>query len=113
MRSGDLGRSYLRVFSDTSFDLLASYQLGSTEIPTAVTSMAFGSGVEKADASVAGAAGSTSAAGAAGSSEESTAYFIVGTAVIKPNVSVKGLQVMCCPRSCLCHIRCHGTNVGW
>jgi hypothetical protein len=75
---GDIGRSHLRVFSDSSFDLLASYQLGSQEIPTAITSMAFGNGssADKPDAATAG-----------GSSEDSPAYYIVGTAVIKQNVS--------------------------
>jgi hypothetical protein len=79
---GDIGRSHLRVFSDSSFDLLASYQLGSQEIPTAITSMSFGNGstADKPDAAAAG--------GAAGSSsEDSPAYYIVGTAVIKQNVS--------------------------
>eukprot|EP00879_Flechtneria_rotunda_P007343 GHRR01007704.1.p1 GENE.GHRR01007704.1~~GHRR01007704.1.p1 ORF type:complete len:982 (+),score=309.67 GHRR01007704.1:155-3100(+) len=72
--AADIGKGYLRVFSDTTFDLLASHQLGPQEIPTALTSMAFGSGA--ADAS---AEGTT----AGGASEESGAFFIVGTAVIK------------------------------
>jgi hypothetical protein len=74
------------VFSDSSFDLLASYQLGSQEIPTAITSMSFGNGsaADKPDAAAAGAA-----AGGGSSSEDSPAYYIVGTAVIKPIVSVR------------------------
>jgi hypothetical protein len=90
--AGDIGRSYLRVFSDSSFDLLASYQLGSQEIPTAITSMSFGSGstADKPDSAAAGAA----AGGSGSSSEDSQAYYIVGTAVIKPNVSVS--QAICC-----------------
>jgi hypothetical protein len=82
MPAGDVGRSHLRVFSDSSFDLLASYQLGSQEIPTAITSMSFGNGstADKPDAAAAGGA-------AGGSSEDSPAYYIVGTAVIKQNVS--------------------------
>jgi hypothetical protein len=91
--AGDIGRSYLRVFSDSSFDLLASYQLGSQEIPTAITSMAFGSGSTADKPEGAAAAAAAGAAGGIGSSsEESPAYYIVGTAVIKPNVSVGYLQ---------------------
>ncbi|KAF6263102.1 mono-functional DNA-alkylating methyl methanesulfonate N-term-domain-containing protein, partial [Scenedesmus sp. NREL 46B-D3] len=81
----DIGRSHLRVFSDSSFDLLASYQLGSQEIPTAITSMAFGSGsaADKPDGAAAGGAAGASSSGSG--SEDSPAYYIVGTAVIRPN----------------------------
>uniref|UniRef100_A0A383VG15 DNA damage-binding protein 1 n=1 Tax=Tetradesmus obliquus TaxID=3088 RepID=A0A383VG15_TETOB len=84
----DIGRSYLRVFSDSSFDLLASYQLGPQEIPTAITSMAFGSSSSSTAAAAAAdkAEGAAAVAGGGGSSsEESPSYYIVGTAVIKPN----------------------------
>ncbi|WIA28318.1 hypothetical protein OEZ86_010868 [Tetradesmus obliquus] len=85
----DIGRSYLRVFSDSSFDLLASHQLGAQEIPTAITSMAFGSSSSSTAAAAAAAdkpEGAAAVAGGGGSSSEETpAYYIVGTAVIKPN----------------------------
>lgn len=88
----DVGRSYLRVFDDATFDLLASYQLGPNEIPNAVASMAFGGSNGSSDAAAGGGAGSSAAAAAAaplGSSreDEPPQFFIVGTAVIKPNVS--------------------------
>jgi len=72
--AGDVGRSYLRVFHDNSFDLLASYQLGPQELVTAITSMAFkSSSTGKAEA----------AAAASNGGEDSPAFFVVGSAVIK------------------------------
>lgn len=89
----DVGRSYLRVFDDATFDLLASYQLGPNEIPNAVASMAFGgsnggSSSDAAAAAMGAASSSIAAASALGSSreEEPPQFFIVGTAIIKPNV---------------------------
>jgi hypothetical protein len=79
------------VFDDSTFDVLASYPLGPSEIPNAVASMAFGGSNGSSDAAGGGGAGSSAAAAttAIGSSreEEPPQFYIVGTAVIKPNVS--------------------------
>lgn len=87
----DVGRGYLRVFDDSTFDLLASYQLGPNEIPNAVASMSFGGRNGSSDAAATGGPGSSAAAVPALSNnrdEEPPQYFIVGTAVIRPNVSM-------------------------
>jgi hypothetical protein len=85
------------VFDDATFDLLASYQLGSNEIPNAVASMSFGGSNGSSDAA-AGAGPSSSAAAALGSTreDEPPQFFIVGTAVIKPNVR----HCVCCLQLC-------------
>ncbi|KAF8072489.1 DDB1A [Scenedesmus sp. PABB004] len=79
---GDVGKGHLRVFSDTTFDLLASYALGPQEIPTAIASMALGGAGGGAGAAADGAG--PSAAGGAAGGDESGALFVVGTAVIRP-----------------------------
>jgi hypothetical protein len=88
------------VFDDATFDLLASYQLGPNEIPNAVASMSFGGSSGSNDAA-AGAGPSSSAAAALGSTreEDPPQYFIVGTAVIKPNVSHCTACVQLCSMS--------------
>jgi len=89
----DVGRGYLRVFDDSTFDLLASYQLGPNEIPNAVASMSFGGSNGSSDAAATGGPGSSAAAVPAlgnNRDEEPPQYFIVGTAVIRPNVRLRG-----------------------
>lgn len=83
--TGDVGRSHFRIFSDTTFDLLASYALAPSEIPTAVASIKLGGASTKSDTAAAAAA---EAAGGSNSSDADAAavYYAVGTAIIKPNV---------------------------
>lgn len=109
----DVGRSYLRVFDDATFDLLASYQLGSNEIPNAVASMSFGGSNGSSDAAAGAGPSSSVAEAISGTREdEPPQFFIVGTAVIKPNVRHSGgcLQLCSTPAALLAsqwHTRRH------
>jgi hypothetical protein len=94
-----VGRSHLRVFDDATFDLLASHPLGPQEIPTSITSMAFSSRAGGDGSGGDAGADSSGGAGLPGGSrgqEEPQQYFIVGTAIIKPNVSGDAAVLLCC-----------------